>query len=101
MPHFDANGDGKAFNSLLTLKSVLFTLVSLSSYPKASDDSDFKTVDVVFISCRIWKLSLCNLSVEEGQYLDKPLHSLFWYNIYTEWACGSFLDPGYFLGQHW
>lgn len=53
MPHFHANGDGKAFNSLLTLKSALFTLVSLSSYPKASDDSDFRTADVVFISCRI------------------------------------------------
>lgn len=53
MPHFDASGDGKAFNGLLTLKSILFTLASLSSYLKASCDSDFKTVDLVFISCWI------------------------------------------------
>lgn len=53
MPHFHESGDGKAFNSLLTLRSVLFTLISISSYPKASYDSDFKTIDLVFISFRI------------------------------------------------
>lgn len=43
MPHFHDTGDGKAFSSLLALRSVQFTLVSVSSYPKASYDSDFKT----------------------------------------------------------
>lgn len=96
MLRFNTNVDGRAFNSLLTLRSILFTLAFLLSYTKASYDSDFKTIDIVFISCRIWKISLCNLSLEEGQYLDKLLHCLFCYNTYTEWASGSFLDQGAF-----
>lgn len=65
MPHFDADGDGKAFNSLLTLKSISFTLASLSSYPRTSCDSDFRTIGLVFVSCWIQKLSLYNVSVEK------------------------------------
>lgn len=48
MPHFSLTGDGKAFNRLLTMRSILFTLVSLSSYHKASYDSAFRTVDCFF-----------------------------------------------------
>lgn len=45
MLHFSVTSDGKAFNRLLTMRSILFTLVSLSSYPKASYDSTFRTID--------------------------------------------------------